>query len=278
MADVERVYERADERIDEIGFGGLKLIQKPKEFCYGVDAVILADFAAKSVKKAPELIIDLGTGTGVIPLILSYKTDAADIRGVEVQTGSWERAVRSAELNSLSHRLTFINGDIKDVGQTWGQDMGGQADVVVSNPPYFKSGGAIVNGLSAKAVARHETTADLMDFMRCAAYLLKPKGDFLWCTDLLAWPIYVALAENKGLNPKLCVLSAPARSARLIYCLFTWLRAEVRNSNCYRHWLCMIPKGIIQKSCWNRITEKSNKSTYYKRNNNSGAIPYEATF
>lgn len=211
MADVERVYERADERIDEIGFGGLKLIQKPKEFCYGVDAVILADFAAKSVKKAPELIIDLGTGTGVIPLILSYKTDAADIRGVEVQTGSWERAVRSAELNSLSHRLTFINGDIKDVGQTWGQDMGGQADVVVSNPPYFKSGGAIVNGLSAKAVARHETTADLMDFMRCAAYLLKPKGDFFMVHRPSRLADICCFGREQGLEPKTMRFVSPSK-------------------------------------------------------------------
>ena len=78
------------ERLDEIGFGSLKLIQKPEEFCYGVDAVILADFAAK---KHPARVVDLGTGTGIIPLILSHKTRAEDIYGIEYQRESWQRLV-----------------------------------------------------------------------------------------------------------------------------------------------------------------------------------------
>ena len=78
------------ERLDEIGFGGLRLIQKPEEFCYGVDAVILADFASKYSRKSFRSAVDLGTGTGIIPLILSYKTGIPSIQGVEVQDAKWK--------------------------------------------------------------------------------------------------------------------------------------------------------------------------------------------
>lgn len=165
------------ERIDEIGFGGYRLIQKPEEFCYGVDSVLLADFAATRLKRNDELIMDLGTGTGIIPLILCHKTKAGQICGVEVQQGSFERAVRSAELNDLSDRITFIRGDVKDAKTGWGAQLKGRAGTVVSNPPYFKAGGAIKSGSGAKAAARHETTAGLREFIQCAAYLLKDKGD-----------------------------------------------------------------------------------------------------
>lgn len=101
------------ERIDDIGFGGLRLIQEPDEFCYGVDAVILADFAAKNFSGGNGVIVDLGTGTGIVPLILSAKTNARLIAGVELQRGSYERAVRNAELNGLSERLSFFNADVK---------------------------------------------------------------------------------------------------------------------------------------------------------------------
>lgn len=190
-----------DERIDDIGFGNLKLIQKPKDFCYGVDAVILADFAANNAKTFPRVIADLGTGTGVIPLILSYKTGASEIYGVEVQRDSYERAVRNAKLNLLEDRLTFINGDVKDKF-CWGANLKEAADMVVSNPPYFKSGGGIVNDKSAKAVARHETTAGLEDFMECAAYLLKPKGDFFMVHRPSRLVDVCCFGRAAGLEPK----------------------------------------------------------------------------
>ena len=97
------------ERIDDIGFGGLKLIQEPEEFCYGVDAVILADFAAKYASGKPKRIVDLGTGTGIIPLILSHKTQAELIAGVELQQASYERACRNAEMNELQKRIHFFH-------------------------------------------------------------------------------------------------------------------------------------------------------------------------
>ena len=96
---------KEDERIDETGFGSLRLIQKPQDFCYGIDAVLLADFASEIAKKKSS-IIDLGTGTGIVPLILSHKTSAAKICGVEIQQDSYDRAVRNIEINNLEDRLT----------------------------------------------------------------------------------------------------------------------------------------------------------------------------
>lgn len=197
------------ERLDQIGFGGLKLIQKPEEFCYGVDAVILANFAAKHCKGEPQSVVDLGTGTGVIPLILSHKTKAKNIIGVEVQKPSFERAKRNIKLNSLEERLSIINGDVKDIGEIWGRDLKGTVDVVVANPPYFKSGSSITNGHDAKAMARHETTAGLEEFLSCAAYLLKLKGDFFMVHRPSRLADICYFGRTAGLEPKEMIFVSP---------------------------------------------------------------------
>ena len=160
------------ERIDDMGFGGLLLIQKPEDFCYGIDAVLLADFA--KVRKDGN-VVDLGTGTGAIPLILSRKTKAAEIVGVEVQTEAFKRAQRSVALNDLDGRIRIIHADIKALDGTL---PAGSFDTVVSNPPYNEQGGALTNEREAKMIARHETTAALEDFISTAAELLKDRGDF----------------------------------------------------------------------------------------------------
>jgi tRNA1Val (adenine37-N6)-methyltransferase len=158
------------ERIDETGFSNLRLIQKPDEFCYGVDAVILADFASK--KKAAKMV-DLGTGTGIVPIILSHKTNAEFIYGIEYQKDSFDRAVRNIELNGLENRLGFINANVAEFGELkeW-------ADAVTTNPPYMVSNGAITNDNTAKTIARHETVGNLDDFVSCAAGILKNRGNF----------------------------------------------------------------------------------------------------
>jgi len=158
------------ERIDQIGFSDLKLIQKPDEFCYGVDAVILADFASK---KKVKYAVDLGTGTGVIPLIMSHKTEAEFIYGIEFQKDSFERAKRNIKLNDLDGRVDFINANVSEYNglKEW-------ADTVTTNPPYMISKGALTNSNKAKTIARHETVGTLEDFVRCAAGILKNRGNF----------------------------------------------------------------------------------------------------
>ena len=164
------------ERMDDIGFGGLKLLQNPEEFCYGVDAVILANFAVRLCKPQPQKIADIGTGTGVIPLLFSDMTDADDIVGIEVQKSSFELAKRNISLNALEKRLRMIHGDIADLELLKNETE--TFDLVVSNPPYVKKNCGIINDLDAKMIARHETTAVLDDFIGAAALLLKPGGSF----------------------------------------------------------------------------------------------------
>lgn len=167
-----------DERLDETGFSDIKVIQKPKEFCYGIDAVLLSAFASGETgvfidKKKIKSIADLGTGSGIIPFILSHKTDATYILGVEKQKSSYDRAVRALEHNNLKS-VKFINSDILELDN---ENMG-KFDMVTSNPPYEKLGRGIKNSSESKYIARHETSAELKDFIKCASELLKPKGHF----------------------------------------------------------------------------------------------------
>ena len=166
------------ERIDATGFGEILIIQDPEEFCYGVDAVILADFMSKRAKNIRQnsRIIDLGTGSGIIPLILTQKTEAESIFGVEIQENSCDRASRSAQLNELEDRLEFILSDINDLIMQR-PELKGSFDAVTCNPPYTSGGGGMKSENTAKMIARHETTAGLDDFVRVSSELLRDRGE-----------------------------------------------------------------------------------------------------
>lgn len=202
------------ERIDNIGFGDLKLIQEPSEFCYGVDAVILADFAAKHASGPVRQAVDLGTGTGVIPLILSWKTDADMIAGLEIQEDSYDRAVRNAKMNGLESRISFYNGDVKTAVRHELAHLCGRVDMVTSNPPYMPGTGGLKCANRAKSIARHETTAGLVDFFLCAAALLKPKGDLFMVHRPSRLADLCCFARDNGLEPKeICFVSPNLRKA-----------------------------------------------------------------
>ena len=162
------------ERIENIGFGNLKLVQNPEEFCYGVDAVLLADFAYSFCGDF-SFAVDLGTGTGVIPFILSHKNKSAEFLGVELQESSVRMARKGCSLNSLDSRIRFIQAD---VAQLDGGVCARNVDVVTCNPPYFKRGGGIPSGNASRFMARHETVASIEDFVKAAAMLLNGKGHF----------------------------------------------------------------------------------------------------
>jgi len=162
------------ERIDYIGFGNLRLIQKPEDFCYGIDAVILASFAEI---KTNSKVADLGSGTGIIPIILSHKTKSSQITGIELQTDSYQRGIRNIALNNLEDRVRLFNCDVKDIIKS--KILLPQSiDTVFTNPPYMKGNGGLKNKADAKMIARHETTASLSDFIEAASSLLKDRGDF----------------------------------------------------------------------------------------------------
>ena len=215
MSEMMKDYGLQDgERLDEIGFGGLTLIQKPEEFCYGVDAVILADFASKYARKSFRRAVDLGTGTGIIPLILSYKTEIPEITGIEVQKDSFGRAERNTENNGLKGRVGFIHGDVKDFKTGWGKELQGSVDLVTSNPPYTAGSSGLTSSNPAKLIARHETTASLEDFMKCAAYILRDKGEFFMVHRPSRIVDICCLGRQYGLEVKELQFVSPNREGK----------------------------------------------------------------
>lgn len=195
------------ERTDEIGFGGLKLIQDPEEFCYGIDAVLLSSYA--KIKK-DSLVIDFGTGNGILPLVLSHKTAALKIVGVELQRKASLLAKRNIALNDLAGRIEIINADVRDMA---GHFSANSFDAVVSNPPYIGKNSGVKNKHHAKTLARHESTADLGEFFSVASYLLKDRGDFFLVYRPSRLVDCMALGRHYKLEPKAIRLIHPNKSS-----------------------------------------------------------------
>jgi len=160
------------ECLDDLQLNGLKIIQKNKGFRFGIDAVLISNYV--KVEKNMK-IIDLGTGTGIIPILLSAKTEAYHITGVEIQPEMAEMARRSVILNNLENRIDIIEGDFRRSIDMFGP---GSFDAVVVNPPYTKAGSGLVNPDDAKAVSRHEIFCTLDDIIKVSSGLLKHHGRF----------------------------------------------------------------------------------------------------
>lgn len=163
-------FVKAGERIDDLNIGHLKIIQNPNKFCFGIDAVVLANFA--TVKKG-DFVVDFGTGTGIIPTIIAGKTKADRIIGVEIQKDMVDMAKRSVGMNGLDKRVTIVEGDIRKADSFI---AAGTVDLVVSNPPYIDDGRGLVNPDSSKAIARHEIMCTLEDIIKSADRVLKNGG------------------------------------------------------------------------------------------------------
>ena len=158
------------ERVDDLHRNGYVIIQDPKRFCFGIDAVILSGFA--EVKKG-ENVMDLCTGTGIIPILLEAKTEGSHFTGLEIQEESVEMARRSVRLNGLEDKVTIDFGDVKNTEALY---RASSFDVVTVNPPYMNEGGGLKNGYSPKTIARHEVLCSLEDVVDAAARLLVPQG------------------------------------------------------------------------------------------------------
>lgn len=163
---------REGERIDELQRNGYLIIQHPKRFCFGMDAVLLSGFANV---KAGERALDLGTGTGIIPILLEAKTQGEHFTGLEIQPESADMAQRSVRLNGLESKIDIVTGDIKDASIRFGASS---FDVVTTNPPYMIGKHGLQNVQDAKTIARHEVLCTLEDILRETAKLLPPKGRF----------------------------------------------------------------------------------------------------
>lgn len=164
---------KENERIDDLEYKGLRLIQNENGFCFGIDSVLLSDFA-KNIKNGAK-VIDLGTGTGIIATLLCGKTEAKKIVGVEVQEEVYDMAKRSIKLNNLQNRFEIINENITNLKSIYEANT---FDVVVTNPPYKKENTGLKNEEEKKIISRHEVKASLEDFIEVTKYLLKDKGEF----------------------------------------------------------------------------------------------------
>ena len=162
-----------NEKIEDLQYKNLKIIQDKTGFCFGIDSVLLSDFA-KEIKKDAK-VLDLGTGTGIIATLLCGKTDLKEIIGIEIQKEVYEMAKRSIILNHLENKFKIINEDITNLNKIFEKNS---IDAIVTNPPYKKRGTGLKNEAEKKIISRHETTATLEDFIKISKDLLKDKGEF----------------------------------------------------------------------------------------------------
>lgn len=163
-----------NERIDDLQCNGLKIIQDNTGFCFGIDSVILTEFA-KAIKKDSE-VVDLGTGTGIIGTLLCGKTELKKITGIEIQQEVADMAKKSIKMNKLENKFEIINANIKEIFEKKLLDKN-SVDVVITNPPYKECGTGIKNDNIKKLISRHEITATLSDFIEVSSKLLKDKGE-----------------------------------------------------------------------------------------------------
>jgi len=188
---------KENERIDDLEYKGLKIIQNTEGFCFGIDAVLLSDFAKEIRNKAK--VLDLGTGTGILSILLAGKTNLEKIYGIEIQEEVAEMAKRSVLLNNLEDKVEIVNKNIKELNEIFEKNS---FDSIVTNPPYKKLETGKTNERENKFISRHEVTASLEDFIKISFDLLKDKGSLYMVhrPERLAEIIYI-LKKHK-LEPK----------------------------------------------------------------------------
>lgn len=164
---------KENERIDDLQCKGLKIIQNEKGFCFGIDSVLLSEYA-KEIKK-DSIIVDIGTGTGIIGILLCGKAEPKKVYGIEVQEDVADMANRSIKLNDLEDKFKVINADIKNVIKDNIIEKN-TVDVITINPPYKEKNTGVINEADSKIISRHETTATLSDFIEISSKLLKDRG------------------------------------------------------------------------------------------------------
>lgn len=201
-----------NEKIEDLGDKGLKIIQAKDSYRFSVDSILLVNFIRV---KNYEQIIDLGTGSGIIPLLLFGKRKGLSIYGVEIQEYLADMAKRSVKLNQLQDHITIVREDFRNIKKIFKNN---QFDVVVSNPPYISIGQGKINPLNSKAIARHEIKCDLEDLISASNYLLKNKGRiYLIYRSTKLIKLMTAL-KKYGIEPKVIksIHPQPGENANLV--------------------------------------------------------------
>lgn len=161
-----------NERIDDLHLNNLKLIQNPNQFCFGVDAVLLAHFVSKGIKSGSRTM-DMCAGNGIISILLSHKSAAEEIIGLEIQKDVSDMASRSVILNNLSKKINMVCGDLKFASDIFGKSS---FNNIVCNPPYKEYGGGLISKHNSAAIARHEILCNAEDIIKSSSELLMPGG------------------------------------------------------------------------------------------------------
>lgn len=201
-----------NERLDDLQYKGMKIIQKKDGFRFGIDAVLLSYFVQVPKNST---VIDLGTGTGIIAILLAAKKVPFRVVGLEFQSQMAEMAERSVMMNGLGSKVEIIHGDIKDAVNLFGA---ASFDVVVTNPPYMEKGGGLLNQSDAKAISRHELLCTLGDVISSAAGLLKPGGKFFMVHRPHRLADIIYQMRDSGIEPKQLrlVYPSPDRKPNLV--------------------------------------------------------------
>ena len=199
-----RVSLKENERIDDLEFKNLKIIQNKDGFCFGMDSVLLSDFA-KNIKKDTK-VLDLGTGTGIIPILLCGKTQLKKVIGVELQEEVAEMAKRSIILNNLEDRFEVINKNILELNTIYENQI---FDAIVTNPPYKKKNTGVINENEKKNISRHEISAELEDFIKVSKDLLKDKGEFYMVHRPERLVDIISLMRKYKIEPKILRFVCP---------------------------------------------------------------------
>lgn len=194
---------RSGERLDDLQRNGYHIIQHPDKFCFGMDAVLLAHFV--KLKKGSR-VLDMGTGTGILPILLSTLSEETHFEALEIQEESADMAARSVAWNELEARIQITRGNIKNASDIFGKQV---FDAIVTNPPYMNDKHGIKNPELPKAIARHEIFCTLEDIIREASVLLKPKKSFFMVHRPHRLPEIFQTLQQHRLEPKRICLVHP---------------------------------------------------------------------
>ena len=185
-----------EETLDEILNGLVRVFQKKRGYRFSIDAILLAHFVSLQARSK---VIDLGTGSGIVPLILAHRFPHTAWTGLEIQTKMAELASKNVELNGLQERVTIVHGDARRVRSIFPAHS---FDAVTCNPPYRKINSGRINPSEEKAIARHEIEGSLKDFLQAAKYLLKPGGKFFSIYPAKRLVELVSLFRAGSMEPK----------------------------------------------------------------------------
>lgn len=187
---------REGERVDDLQIKGYQIIQNPKGFCFGMDAVLLSHYVAP---KDGSRIMDLCTGTGIVPILMAARFDVEHIDALEIQGTCVDMARRSVEMNGLSEKISVMEGDVRKVRETF---LHGSYDYVTVNPPYMTGSHGLTNDDMGKAIARHEICLTLSEVIQAAKWLLKPMGHIVMVHRPFRLAEIINNLKENGLEPK----------------------------------------------------------------------------